>query len=223
MRFKNKKESDKRVIEFHLKNIYSGQLRSTLANQSVTSLYMKKGKIFGKFCLQVQSLLCVLPSGETRTYKQTFENPRWKQWLPLVRFPTALLKQSRFVFLAQILQRSSYLIPCMVILYLPYTFSFAEPKSCQCVILKNTFWNYPHPKQQFCCVYTNALERHKSGIGCRHRTNRMLCLGSPVLTCKLPTHAPFQTVLLWRQLADWATLGGSLWEGSGEVRWINIL
>lgn len=58
-------------------------------------------------------------------------------------------------------------------------------------------------------MYRAAPERPESGTGCRRKTNRMVCLGSPALTCKLPTHTPFQNAAPLSPIVGWAAVRGS--------------
>ena len=143
---------------------------------------------------------------------------------PLVRLPRILLKHRVGLFFWHNCFRKVLFNPRMVMVYLPFLHScWLNLSLVNELFKKKILFKITHTLNSRTAVSTHALERHKSGIGCRHRTDRMVCLGSPNLTCRLPTHTPFQTALLWCQSADWATVGRSLWEGREEGTWIKIL
>ena len=68
-------------------------------------------------------MLCALPPGEIPTYKQTSENPRGEQLLPLVRLPRILLKHRVGLFFWHNCFREVLLNPFMVMVYLPFMHS----------------------------------------------------------------------------------------------------
>lgn len=129
---------------------------------------------------------------------------------------STLKTRSRFVFLAQLLQRNPHLNPSMVILYLPLRILVCCMKSCQWLFFFYVFLKLTTPQTaEQPCVYTCSGKAQVRSWVCRHRTNRMACFGSPVLTCKLPTHTPFQNAAPLMPIVGWATVRGSLsrWTG----------